>query len=158
MSERGCPSCGHGVNPHLPESLPRLYFSLWHKEWRWFDRVPTALWREVPMMYEDELPEMSDDEYKEWFESSAVVDGVRMGRRAGLNLRAPDAGGPQDFARAWPSLMNKLTEEEKDALSMALRYRQPDSLLDAIHRAVNEAIGGKVAMSEIPGVIRERMK
>jgi Lar family restriction alleviation protein len=36
--------------------------------------------------------------------------------------------------------------------------RAHDTLLDAIHRAVNEAIGGKVAASEIPGVIRERMK
>jgi Lar family restriction alleviation protein len=36
--------------------------------------------------------------------------------------------------------------------------RAPDPLLDAIHVAVNEAIGGKVAMSEIPKVIRERMK
>jgi Lar family restriction alleviation protein len=36
--------------------------------------------------------------------------------------------------------------------------RAPDTLLDAIHVAVNEAIGGKVAASEIPKVIRERMK
>jgi hypothetical protein len=37
-------------------------------------------------------------------------------------------------------------------------YDQLHTLLDAIHLAVNEAIGGKVAASEIPGVIRERMK
>ena len=29
--------------------------------------------------YEDELPEMTDSAYAEWFAKSAIVDGVRMG-------------------------------------------------------------------------------
>jgi hypothetical protein len=29
--------------------------------------------------YEDYLPEMTDDEYSEWYKSSILVDGVRMG-------------------------------------------------------------------------------
>jgi len=31
------------------------------------------------LMYEDELPEMTDEEYDEWYEKSSVVYGVRMG-------------------------------------------------------------------------------
>ncbi len=30
-------------------------------------------------MHEDELPEMTDKEYNEWFKISEIVDGVRMG-------------------------------------------------------------------------------
>lgn len=31
------------------------------------------------LVYEDELPEMTDAEYREWFAKSEVIDGVRMG-------------------------------------------------------------------------------
>ena len=30
-------------------------------------------------VYEDQLPEMTDEEYSEWFNKSSVIDGVRMG-------------------------------------------------------------------------------
>lgn len=32
------------------------------------------------LMYEQDLPEMTDEEYNIWFESSEIVDGVRMGK------------------------------------------------------------------------------
>jgi hypothetical protein len=32
-----------------------------------------------PVMHEDDLPEMTDDEYSKWFAYSCIVDGVRMG-------------------------------------------------------------------------------
>lgn len=31
------------------------------------------------LVYEDELPEMTEQEYAEWFKESKIVDGVRMG-------------------------------------------------------------------------------
>lgn len=31
------------------------------------------------LMFEDELPEMTDEQYSEWFEKSQLVEGVRMG-------------------------------------------------------------------------------
>lgn len=36
--------------------------------------------RQAGLMYEDELPQdITDAEYSEWFELSAIVEGVRMG-------------------------------------------------------------------------------
>lgn len=32
------------------------------------------------LINEDDLPEMTNEEYKEWFKESSIVDGVRMGR------------------------------------------------------------------------------
>lgn len=29
--------------------------------------------------YEDELPEMTEEQYSEWFKTSEIVSGVRMG-------------------------------------------------------------------------------
>lgn len=31
------------------------------------------------LMYEEDLPKMTDEEYSKWFETSVIVDGVRMG-------------------------------------------------------------------------------
>lgn len=31
------------------------------------------------LMYEQDLPEMTDEQYSEWFKTSVLVDGVRMG-------------------------------------------------------------------------------
>lgn len=41
----------------------------------------TGLKVQESLMYEDELPEMTDDEYSDWYKTSQIVDGVRMGRR-----------------------------------------------------------------------------
>lgn len=38
-----------------------------------------ASWRRLDLMYEDELPEMPEYAYNEWFEASQIVCGVRMG-------------------------------------------------------------------------------
>ena len=47
---------------------------VWHEN-------PGKRWYTVPIMYEDELPEMTDDEYEEWYINSHIPDGVgcRMG-------------------------------------------------------------------------------
>jgi hypothetical protein len=49
----------------------------------WLDEtvVPGYGWSPIPIMYEDELPDMTNDEYGKWFADSAIVDGVRMGYR-----------------------------------------------------------------------------
>lgn len=41
------------------------------------------------LVFEDELPEMNDKEYSEWFSKSEVVDGVRMGKRPELHIGFP---------------------------------------------------------------------
>lgn len=59
---------------------------LWqHEETRCFtwtpeNYPPSSRYFKVPIMYEDELPEsMSDKDYNQWYDVSAVIDGVRMG-------------------------------------------------------------------------------
>ena len=43
------------------------------------ERQPSDRWYEIPIIYEDELPEnISDKEYSNWFDNS-FVDGVRIG-------------------------------------------------------------------------------
>ena len=60
-----------------------LKIKLWEHEdtgqLTWSERKPSYRWREVPWMYEDELPEnISDELYSWWFENS-FIDGVRVG-------------------------------------------------------------------------------
>lgn len=44
--------------------------------------VAPDVMRSLPLMYEDQLPEdMTDAEYDEWFLTSSIVDGVRMGKK-----------------------------------------------------------------------------
>jgi hypothetical protein len=51
------------------------------------ESIPPLHWPEMnreilpqeKLVFEDELPEMTDAEYAEWFAASRVVDGVRMG-------------------------------------------------------------------------------
>jgi hypothetical protein len=51
------------------------------------ESIPPLLWPEMnreilpqeKLVFEDELPEMTDGEYAKWFAASRVVDGVRMG-------------------------------------------------------------------------------
>lgn len=44
----------------------------------WSEKQPSSRHSMVPTMFEDELPEMSDEEYRWWYENS-YVDVVRMG-------------------------------------------------------------------------------
>lgn len=34
--------------------------------------------------YEDQLPEMTGEQYSEWFSKSTVIDGVRMGPKVNI--------------------------------------------------------------------------
>lgn len=43
------------------------------------DYKPSGRWYEIPVLNEDELPEMSNVEYDRWYALSAIVDGVRVG-------------------------------------------------------------------------------
>jgi hypothetical protein len=45
------------------------------------------------LVYEDQLPSMTDAEYREWFKKSSIVHGVRMGPPVGKAQPAPDAAG-----------------------------------------------------------------
>ena len=47
---------------------------VWHEN-------PGRRWYPIPTMFEDELPEMTDDEYNAWYENSHVPDdvGCRIG-------------------------------------------------------------------------------
>jgi hypothetical protein len=42
------------------------------------------------LIYEDDLPEMTDQEYAEWFKASVVIDGVRMGNDPAKKIAIPD--------------------------------------------------------------------
>jgi Lar family restriction alleviation protein len=80
----------------------------------------------------------------------------------------PFCGGDAQVTYFWQSYSHMIVCEDcgnktppqhtKDEAVAAWNRRASDTLLDAIHVAVNEAIGGKVALSEIPKVIRERMR
>lgn len=55
---------------------------LWRKkkteEYRWKNKRPSINWYNVPYMYEDELPELSKEQY-DWWYANSIVDGVRIG-------------------------------------------------------------------------------
>lgn len=38
------------------------------------------------LVHEDQLPEMSSEEYSEWFKASEIIDGVRMGPEIKIKL------------------------------------------------------------------------
>lgn len=42
-------------------------------------RVDAESWRKLGLVYEDQLPEMTDAEYSKWYEESSLIYGVRMG-------------------------------------------------------------------------------
>ena len=43
------------------------------------ENLKVSIVRFQDLIYEDDLPAMTDQEYKEWFKTSVIVDGVRMG-------------------------------------------------------------------------------
>ena len=59
--------------------MPKLYQHEDTGRMTWAATELDGRWFKVPTMYEDDLPEMTDDEYSKWFEDSCVIDGVRMG-------------------------------------------------------------------------------
>lgn len=52
---------------------------LWIRDNKHISCCPERRLVPPPVMYEDQLPEMTDEEYSMWFADSCIVDGVRMG-------------------------------------------------------------------------------
>lgn len=50
-------------------------------------------WRQVDFIFEDELPEMNNEQYSMWFNHSIIVDGVRMGPRWSEGIIGYDSSG-----------------------------------------------------------------
>lgn len=63
----------------LNDGLYIMMQKLWQHEetgrMAWHEN-PGARWYLIPTMHEDELPEMTDSEYDEWYVNSHVPDGV----------------------------------------------------------------------------------
>lgn len=51
-------------------------------------------------MYEDELPDMSDAEYDEWYAASQLIDGVRVGPRVASSAQTDNTTPTQGRADA----------------------------------------------------------
>lgn len=60
---------------------------------------PSGRWYEIPIVYEDELPELSEREYDRWYALSSVVDGVRVGPHPYAPIivpKEPDSNSPTE--------------------------------------------------------------
>ena len=52
---------------------------LWIRDHKHISCCPDRRLVPPPVMYENDLPEMTDEEYSKWFADSCIIDGVRMG-------------------------------------------------------------------------------
>lgn len=71
------PTCAHIHVDNLQlQKHNKFYFNIWKCSdcGQLFAPIP-----KTEICYEDQLPEMTDEEYSEWYENSFVIDGVRMG-------------------------------------------------------------------------------
>jgi hypothetical protein len=83
------------LEPEPDETLDLGPLTLWqHGEtgrMAW-SRDPGPGWHEVPTQYEDDLPELSAEDYSNWFDNSMIINGVRMGPKV-ANPVIPSEGG-----------------------------------------------------------------
>jgi hypothetical protein len=82
------------------------------------ESLKVSIVRFQDLIHEDDLPEMTDQEYKEWFKTSVVVDGVRMGNDPAKKTGVSDGieGALRDLLDKTRKYLLWSFEEEKAAL------------------------------------------
>lgn len=86
VKEKSCAECG-ASDPmafgHWDTCSKRSEMKFWqHDETGLITNgrdQPSGRWHEIPTVFEDDLPELSNKEYDQWYGLSVVVDGVRVG-------------------------------------------------------------------------------
>jgi hypothetical protein len=72
---------------------------------------------ETQLVYEDQLPKMSDEQYSEWFNKSKIVDGVRMGPPVSEETNSPNkAMTAAEFCKQYDSQAKNLLKGVNDPL------------------------------------------
>lgn len=86
------------------------------------ENLKVSIVRFQDLIHEDDLPEMTDREYAEWFKTSVVVDGVRMGSDPAKKSNISDGveGALRDLLDKTRKYLMWSFEEEKTALQESI--------------------------------------